>query len=120
MNPIVAALLKDFCLRQEIDASDTGRAFETFVAYCALSAERLDQGDFRDALTDRGEEGLDAVAIVVNGTLVSDPSDISELAGKFPRLQVSYVFCQAKTGEKWDGADVLKFTRAVAGFFEDT
>lgn len=118
MNPIVEALLKDFCKRQEIDSSDTGRAFENFVAYCILSAERLDQGDFRDSLTDEGEEGLDAVAIVVNGTLVADASDIESLLVSKSTLSVKYVFIQAKSAEKWDGGDVLKFTRAVAGFFD--
>jgi hypothetical protein len=118
VNPIVEALLKDFCTRQEIDASDTSRAFENFVAYCILNAERLDQGDFRDSLTDEGEEGLDAVAIIVNGTLVADPSDIESLLESNSTLQVKYVFVQAKSSERWDGGDVLKFTRAVSGFFD--
>ncbi len=117
MNPIVEALLKDFSARQEIDASDAARAFESFVAYCILSAERLDQGDFRDSLTDRGEEGLDAVAIIVNGTLVADPSDIESILQAGSTLNVKYVFVQAKSSERWDGGDVLKFTRAVRGFF---
>ena len=118
MNPIVEALLKDFCTRQEIDSSDTSRAFESFVAYCLLNAERLDQGDFRDSLTDEGEEGLDAVAIIVNGTLVADPSDIESLLESSSTLSVKYVFVQAKSSERWDGGDVLKFTRAVSGFFD--
>ena len=67
MNPIVEALLKQFVQSQELDSADTSSAFEQLVAYCALSAERLDQGDFRDALTDSGEEGLDAVAIGATG-----------------------------------------------------
>jgi hypothetical protein len=120
MKPIVAALLHQFKKSQELDNVDTSSAFEQLVTYCALSAERLDQGDFRDALTDAGEQGIDAVAILVNGRLVSDPSEVDELARKFSRLQVSYVFCQAKTSERWDAGDVLKFTRAVDGFFDDT
>jgi hypothetical protein len=118
MNPIVEALLKDFAARQEMDASDTSGAFENFVAYCLLSAERLDQGDFRDSLTDEGEEGVDAVAIIVNGTLVLDPSDIEAMLKNNSTLTVKYVFAQAKTSEKWSGGDVLKFTRAVEGFFD--
>jgi hypothetical protein len=120
MNPIVEAFLKDFCGRQEIDPSDRSQAFEAFVAYCILAAERLDQGDFRDSLTDDGEEGLDSVAIVVNGTLAADPSDIEELLSSGSTLNVKYVFTQAKTSEGWDGGDVLKFTRAVRGFFDGT
>lgn len=120
MNPIIEALLTDFCTRQEIDPSNQSLAFESFAAFCALSAERLDQGNFRDALTDDGEEGLDAVAVIVNGSLIADPSDIDEILKTAQVFNVKYVFVQAKSSEKWDGGDVLKFTRAVAGFFDET
>ena len=120
MNPIVDALLTDFCKRQEIDPSDKSAAFESFAGFCALSAERLDQGDFRDAITDAGEEGLDAVAVIVNGSLIADPSDVDEILKGAASLSVKYVFVQAKTSESWDGGEVLKFTRAVDGFFGTT
>jgi hypothetical protein len=58
VNPIIEALLTDFCARQEIESADQSTAFEQFAAFCVLNAERLDQGDFREALTDAGEEGL--------------------------------------------------------------
>jgi AIPR protein len=117
MNPIVEALLTDFCERQEIDLGDKSVALENFAAFCTLSAERLDQGDFREALTDSGEEGLDAVAVIVNGALIADPSDVTQLASESTPLSVKYVFVQAKSSEKWNGGDVLKFTRAVREFF---
>ncbi len=117
MNPIVEALLTDFSGRHEINTTDKSSAFEQFAAFCTLSAERLDQGDFRDAVTDAGEEGLDAVGVIVNGSLVTDSSDIEEILTNAPSLVVKYVFVQAKTAETWDGGDVLKFTRAVEGFF---
>lgn len=120
MNPIIEALLTDFCKRQEITSADQSAAFEQFAAFCTLNTERLDQGDFRDALTDAGEEGLDAVAVIVNGALMTDPSDIDETIASAAGLSVKYVFMQAKTAEAWDSGEVLKFTRAVEGFFGDT
>lgn len=120
MNPIIESLLADFCGRQEIDASDQSSAFEQFAAFCTLNAERLDQGDFRDTLTDAGEEGLDTIAIIVNGALMADPSDIDDAIANTATISVKYVFVQAKTAETWDGGDVLKFTRSVDGFFGDT
>jgi hypothetical protein len=120
LNPIIEALLADFCARQEIEDVDQSVSFEQFAAFCTLSAERLDQGDFRDALTDSGEEGLDAVAVIVNGALMTDPSDVDEALVIATNLNVKYVFVQAKTSETWDGGDVLKFTRSVDGFFGDT
>jgi hypothetical protein len=119
VNPIIDALLTDFCGRQEIDPGDKSVAFENFAAFCVLNSERLDQGEFQDALTDAGEEGLDAVAIIVNGVLIADPSDVAEIAQEASTLTVKYVFIQAKGSESWNGGDVLKFTRAVREFFGD-
>lgn len=118
MNPIIEALLADFVKRQELEGNKS-LAFEHFAAYCLLSSERLDEGEYSDALTDEGEEGLDAVAVIANGVLVADPSDIDELLRSSTTLSVRYVFLQAKTSESWDSGSVLKFTRAVAGFFSD-
>jgi AIPR protein len=117
VNPIVDALLSDFCTRQEIDPSNKSVAFENFAAFCLLNSERLEQGEYQDALTDAGEEGLDAVAVVVNGVLIADPSDVSEIAQDASTLSVKYIFIQAKSSESWNGGDVLKFTRAVREFF---
>ncbi len=120
MNPIIEALLADFSAREEIDSLDQSAAFEQFAAFCVLAAERLDQGDFRDALTDAGEEGLDGIAIIVNGALMTDPSDVDDALERSASLIVKYVLIQAKSSEGWDGGEVLKFTRAVAGFFDGT
>ncbi|MBS1846231.1 MAG: AIPR family protein [Actinobacteria bacterium] len=112
-------MLTDFCARQEIDPGDRSGAFEHFAAFGVLNAERLDQGEYQDALTDPGEEGLDAVAVIVNGVLVADPSDVNEIAQEASTLSVKYVFLQAKSSETWNGGEVLKFTRAVRHFFGD-
>lgn len=119
VNPIVDVLLSDFCARQRINPGDKASAFESFAAFCVLNAERLDRGEFQDALTDAGEEGLDAVAIIVNGALMANPSDVDEIAREPLALDVKYVFIEAKYSERWRGGDVLKFTRAVRGFFGD-
>lgn len=118
MNPIIRALLQDFKTRQEITAPDP-EAFEMFVSYCLLDLERVDQGDFRDTLTDEGEQGLDFVAIIINGSLIQDSEDVKAIATQNSELRVKYVFAQAKTAENWDGGGVLKFKRAVEGFFGD-
>jgi hypothetical protein len=117
VNPIVDALLSDFCTRQEIDPADKSVAFENFAAFCLLKSERLEQGEFQEALTDAGEEGLDAVAVIVNGVLIADPSDVEEIAADSLTINVKYVFIQAKSSESWNGGEVLKFTRAVREFF---
>ena len=48
---------------------------------------RASQGD-----TSGGDTGIDAVGIIVNGTLVSDPELISELAATNGYLDVTFHF----------------------------
>ncbi|MCA0435703.1 MAG: AIPR family protein [Actinobacteria bacterium] len=118
MNPIIKSLVRDFARQFELPPNlSEDDQFEYFSAFCVLNAERLDQGDFRDALTDKGEEGIDFIAIIANGILITDVKDLEELAEASPSLSVTYVFGQSKSSEDWDGGGVLKFTNAVTGFF---
>ena len=120
-NAIIQALLKEYRKRNEInDTIPDETAFEYFVNYCVLSVERTMEGDFDDCITDRGEEGIDSIAILVNGKLVSNNEDIDEVAKHNTDLSVKYIFTQAKFTDSWDYGEALKFTRAVDGFFKDS
>lgn len=118
MNPIISALVKDFQKKFELLNLSESEAFEFFSAYCSLNHEKIDQGDFRESITGDGEEGLDAIAILINGTLVLDVDDARSVIEGHQSIRARYIFVQAKTSEKWDGGGVLKFTRAVEGFFD--
>jgi hypothetical protein len=120
-NAIIQALLKEYRNRNEFNEKMPDEtAFEYFVNYCVLSVERTLEGDFNDCITDRGEEGIDSIAILVNGKLVSSKEDIDEVAKHNTDLSVKYIFTQAKFTDSWDYGDALKFTRAVDGFFKDS
>lgn len=117
VNQIIQALVKDFRRRQELFEDSDAEAFEKFATYCCLTQERLDQGDYKDCITDKGEEGIDAIAILVNGTLVVSPEDLTAILDRVSEISVKYVFVQAKGSDTWNGGETLKFTNAVSGFF---
>jgi len=116
-NRIIDALLSEFCVRQGIDSGNRAGALEQLGALCLLHGVRFDRGSFLDALTDSGEEGLDAVAVIVNGVLVTDPFRVTEIAGAAPTLNVDYVFMQTTLSSRWDSGHVLKFTHSTGEFF---
>ncbi|EGD7391280.1 hypothetical protein DQF30_24030, partial [Shigella flexneri] len=119
MNPIIAALLKEFKKRHELEAMEDPKAFEYFTSYCITTANGMDQGDFKETVTGGGEEGIDAIAITINGILVTDASDVSTMMESTTEAFVKYMFIQAKVGEKWESGEVLKLSHAVEGFFKD-
>lgn len=128
-NPMVQLMLSDFRKRNEFlnpkDGYDSSKqfqaeeneAFEYFITYCILNAEGLIRGDFAECITGAGEEGIDAIAILVNGELATSIEDIKAHKGK---LSVKYVFIQAKNTESWNSGDVKKFRDATREFFDQT
>ncbi|WP_312821976.1 hypothetical protein [Epilithonimonas sp.] len=63
--------------------------------------------------------GIDGGAILINGNLLSNPSDI-ELYSKSRKLEVIIVFNQSKTSASFNSGDISKFGSAVQFFFKET
>ncbi len=119
MHPIIDSLLSGFCKQFEITRLPEDERFEHFVTYSILTPRQIRQGTYTDALTGKGEEGIDAIAIILNGILITEPEQIEDIANRENELRAEYVFIQAKRAEKFDGGDTLKFTRAVREFFSE-
>lgn len=95
-----------------------GEKFEHFSAYAILSAKRLTQGSYVDGLTGRGEEGIDFVGIIVNGTLLAAPEDVAAIAEHAQEISAEYVFIQSKISEKFKSGEIQQFTSSVRNFFD--
>ena len=65
-----------------------------------------------------GDTGLDAVAILVNGSLVTDVEALSEHVDLSGHLDVSFIFVQADRGSSFDGKKVSDFGFGVKDFFD--
>ncbi|WP_226347222.1 AIPR family protein [Agilicoccus flavus] len=59
------------------------------------------------------DEGIDVGAVIVNGQIVMDPSDIDELITGQEANSAKVVFLQAKTSEKFDSKLMSKFLHGV-------
>ena len=121
MNTITKSLMSNFLQSQEFPRGKESEDFEKFAAYSILRKVYGQEFDLDDILIGEGEDtGIDALAILVNGSLVNSIEDIQELEEKNNYLDVSYIFIQAKTSSSFDVSKMGTFCRGVEDFFLDT
>lgn len=97
MDAVTRANLQQFSELNDIhDPEDV--QFEKFSAYCVLS-EFLDDALDLDVVSTRGDGdcAMDAIAIVANGVLLTDPSQVSDVLESNRYLDVQFFFVQATT-----------------------
>lgn len=113
--------MSSFLQSQEFPPQNDAEDFEKFAAYSILRKVYGHEFDLDDILIGAGDDtGIDALAIIVNGSLVNTIEDIKELEEKNNYLDVSYIFIQAKTSSSFDAAYMGTFCRGVEDFFLDT
>lgn len=121
MNDLILSnLVKNFADRRGLSNLDTASIFEAFVTSSVL--RRYHQSDIVDVedtvlVGGGGDGGIDAIAILVNGRPVCTEDDVEFLAEKLRRLDVEFVFVQAKTGTGFSAKEIGNFVFGVREFF---
>jgi hypothetical protein len=67
-----------------------------------------------------GDTGLDATAIIVNGSLITDPDQVEELLSQNGYLEATFIFVQAERSAAFDGAKIGTIGTGVVDFFNET
>ncbi len=94
--------------------------FEAFATYSLLrNRHQCDVADLDDNLLVGGnaDGGIDSIAILVNGRPVHTEDDVHFFAEHLQRLDVDFVFLQAKTSPHFKTSDIGHFTFGVEQFF---
>lgn len=119
MDRVTENLLSDFLEENELSPSgDVADDFESFVNYAIISREHAETFDVDQVnVGSGGDTGLDGIAVLVNGRLVTEQDEIDDLRRVNGYLDVEFVFTQAKIGTSFDSGEILKFTRGVQDFF---
>ncbi len=120
MDLITKSLLDEFAREHGLDALDEAKQFEHFASYITVRRQYSETFDSSDIVTGDGETGIDGVAIIVNGSLITDIEALSELADHTSALDVIFVFVQAVRSASFDGAKIGNFAYGVRSFFEAT
>jgi hypothetical protein len=120
MDIITKSLLTEFSAEQNLTSLAEDKQFEHFAAFLTISrslAEALDTSEV--VIGASGDTGIDALAIIVNGSLVDEPSEIDEFAARNGHLDVTFVFVQAERSSSFDTAKIGQFSFGVQDFFKE-
>jgi hypothetical protein len=122
LEPIIASKLKSFQETFELENMQAGIAFGRFVNHSILSSHQPDAFSADSELLEKicvdGEwdTGIDGLAILLNGLVVKDKSDVDSIMNQFRYVNVEFVFTQSKYKPGFDSAEFLKFIAGVRDF----
>ncbi len=120
-DQILDAYLRDFTEKFGLAGLKEEEAFERFVSYCVIAKHYADTFDPDEVCVGgSGDLGLDAVAILVNDHIVFSKEDVDHLKKTLRRLDVQFVFVQAKTSPKFEATEIGTFISGARQFFERT
>ena len=120
MDRITKAYVETFRKEQSLENVSDTEAFELFATYCVVSDAYDDEFNVTEPHTGGGDDlGVDGIAIIVNGALVTTPDEVIDLYQMNNSLDVTFIFVQAKSAAKFDGAEIGSFMDGVEAFFDD-
>ncbi|WP_082937613.1 AIPR family protein [Rhodococcus sp. 852002-51564_SCH6189132-a] len=112
MDRVTQSLLKSYVDAAGLENLSETQQFERFTTHIALS--KLYGGTFSadDFCVGDGVQGFDAVALSVNGALISDISQLDDIMMDSGPISAEFVFVQAKTSSKFELGDLSIFADA--------
>jgi hypothetical protein len=113
MDRVTAGLLSTYVETAGLSSLPTHQQFERFATHIALS--KLFGGTFSadDFCVGDGVQGVDAVALAVNGVLITDASQLEDVLSDDGAFLAELVFLQAKTSAKFELGDLSIFADTV-------
>ncbi len=116
MDRVTESMLKEFSDEHGIADLPEDRRFEHFAAFITVGRHYSNSFDTEDLLMGKAA-GIDAIATIVNGNLVTDVESLEDVDTS-GELDVTFVFVQADRGTGFDGAKIGSFGFSVADFFK--
>lgn len=117
MNQIVKSFLDTHIKEYGLEHLKQDVAFEHFCNRLVVNKYVVERFSPEDTMTEAGEIGLDGIAIIVNDMLVIDEDTLNEALKLSAKIDVKFVFLQAKTSDKFDGDEIGTFMFGVKSFF---
>src|SRR5688500_5850602 len=104
MDRISESLLNEFSSEHGLAHLPEDKRFEHFASFVTARRHFSETFDTGDVVTGSGgDTGIDGIAIVVNGSLVTDLEELEEQTNIVGYLDVTFVFIQAHSGPAFDG-----------------
>lgn len=120
MDRITKSLLNEFSKELNLELLSEDKQFEHFAAFLTIGRSLSESFETNDVVVGSGSDtGIDALAIIVNGSIIDDPDTVQELADLNGYLDVSFVFVQAERSSNFETAKIGQFAFGVLDFFKD-
>lgn len=120
MDRITKALLTEFVEQSSLQALPEEKAFEHFSGYLVTSRHYSESFSSDDITVGAGGDcGIDCIAVIANGNLVTEPEEIADLGEVNGYLDVTFVFTQAERSSGFDTAKIGQFVFGVCDFFSE-
>jgi hypothetical protein len=120
MDRITESFLREFVNDRELTTLPQHEQFEHFASYVTVrrhyNGEAVDTSEL--VIGGGGDTGIDGVAVIVNGSLVTDVESLEEHADLSGNLDVTFVFVQAERSASFDASKIGTFGFGVRDFFE--
>ena len=116
---VLQGFVKDFADGRELSNLSDSEVFEAFAISSLLRKYHCpDVPDLDEVLMGgSGDGGIDAGVILVNGRPITTKEDVQFFVDKLRRLDVEFVFIQAKTSTSFEAASIGNFVYGVEQFF---
>jgi hypothetical protein len=119
MDRITESLLQEFSAENILEKLPEERRFEHFASYVTVRRHFSQTFDTFDIVTGGGADtGIDAIAIIVNGSLVTDVDSFEEVAQGAENLDVTFIFVQAERSSSFEASKIGTFHFGVQDFFK--
>jgi len=118
MDRVSENLLNEFAAERGLAHLPEDKRFENFITFITVGRHYAETFDTEELLVGTAA-GIDAIAIIVNGSLVTDTEELDdELTA--PELDVTFTFVQADRSPNFDVGKLGNIAFATADFFKDT
>jgi hypothetical protein len=120
MDKITKSLLDTFAGQNELEKKDESVQFEHFSNFSIISKLNRSSFELDDIHTASGGDcAIDGLCLVVNGKIVTDSDELTELVVGSGSLDADIVFIQSKATSSFSGSDIGSFIHGVKDFLAD-
>ncbi|KND20880.1 hypothetical protein AFK20_09475 [Enhydrobacter aerosaccus] len=117
-DEILKSFLLNFIEQHELEEQSLDDSFEDFVNFNIISKLYPRDINLDNLSTGGGDDtALDGLAIIVNGNIITDETEIDFLRKQNGSLNVIFALIQSKSSPKFDGSQVGNFISGVKNFF---
>lgn len=120
MHRIIKTHLKKYLESKGIEETNIHKQFEMFVNYCVVSRFFAGKFEISDITTTDDDAGIDGIAIIADGELITTYEEIESLFQTHKRsIEIDIIFVQSKTSESFEKKEMISFGEGVFDFASD-